>query len=67
MKPETKALVFLVAVVLILSAIIISSFIIAVNEEKKAVQEGCADDVKTCPDGSNVTRELPECVFRPCP
>ena len=71
MKAETKALIFLVVAILIISVIIIASFGKSLENEKnlekeRKASEECSTDVKTCPDGSQVSRIQPTCEFRPC-
>jgi hypothetical protein len=66
MKAETKAFAFLILAILVLSAIIIMSFGISLDYERKS-SANCPTDVKTCPDGSQVSRNLSGCEFYPCP
>ncbi|MBD3388099.1 MAG: hypothetical protein GF416_03545 [Candidatus Altiarchaeales archaeon] len=70
MKPETKAAIFFLTVLVLLSAITIASFIQSVENEKNerdSMGEGCPGDNFTCPDGTVAHRMLPYCEFEPCP
>jgi len=66
MQAQTKAAVFLMACVAILSTIILASFFQAVGEQDGMSDNGCPKDVKMCPDGSNVSRVFPDCDFADC-
>jgi len=67
MKSDTKAILFLVLVVLAILVVSVFAFMDSVEDERKNKPEGCPEDTRMCADGSQVVRVLPDCMFQKCP
>jgi len=65
MKPETRAVLFLATVVLVLSVLTIVTFFMSIGGDD-GMPKGCPSENRTCPDGSVVWRMLPDCQFPSC-
>lgn len=67
MKEETKAIIFLLAVIAAITIITLYGFGLIVETEKERENIACPKDSFKCPDGSFVGRSGLNCSFEECP
>lgn len=66
MDAETKALLFVLVVVLVIVCLSIIAFKENIDRTDDPGMKGCPNDARTCPDGSVAVRTLPYCDYEPC-